>query len=122
MADSKPPPNGKTLSIAAVVSVLVLGGMFAGGALFVVQRSDDAQERAVVRCRAMVESERRANGDRYASALAVSRLEAKMDAVSDGVTELRSEVRELRQETREAIRGRPRPRSSLGGASSRETP
>ena len=121
MGDSKAPPNGRTLSIAAVVSVLVLGGMFAGGALFVVRSSDQAESAAVERCRALVEAERRASGDRYASALAVSRLEAKMDSVSDGVTELLGEVRELRRETRQALRGRPSSRPAYGAAPRRTT-
>jgi hypothetical protein len=109
MADSRTPgpANGKTLSIAAVVSVLVLGGMFAGGALFVVRSSDAAQERAVDRCRALVEAERRSAGDRYAPAAAVVRLEAKVDSLTDHITELRGDVRALRAETRAAVARRP---------------
>lgn len=108
MATSRTPPgaNGKTLSIAAVVSVLVLGGMFAGGALFVVRSSDAAQERAVDRCRALVERESQSAGDRYAPAGAVIRLEAKVDSLTDQITELRGDVRALRAETRAAVASR----------------
>lgn len=96
-------PNGaKGLTIAAVISVLALGGMFAGGALFVVRTSDAAQERAVDRCRNMVEAERRSSADRYAPAATVVRLEAKVDSLTEQITELRGDVRGLRTDIRAA--------------------
>lgn len=108
--DSKPPLDPKTLPIAAVISVLVLGGMFGGAALFIVDRADAAERQAVTRCRAIVEAERH----RYASPTQVAELGAKIDAMNQRIGGLGEDLREFRTETRAALRARPssRPRRS----------
>lgn len=99
------PVNGRAISIGAVVSVLVLIGLSAGGAIYVKDEAESAREKAVKQCQSIVDAQSR----HHAPLAAVARLEAKMDAVAQGVTELRAEVRDLRRETRSIARRPPRP-------------
>jgi hypothetical protein len=95
-------PNGRGLIIATIIGLLTICGACAAGVVFIVRSSDAAETQAVERCQQMVIQERRASDSRYAPAGSVERLIAKVDGLSDRITELRGDVQALRQETRQA--------------------